>query len=40
MTQRIKQLVCYAAQKLHTFRPNVAKIVQNQTKIKVAESEK
>ena len=29
-----------SAQKLHTFRPNVAKIVQNQTKIKVAETEK
>ena len=36
----VLQLVCYASQKLHNFCPKLAKIVQNQTKIKVAETEK
>ena len=36
----VLQLVCNRAQKLHTFWPKVAKIVQNHTKIKVAETEK
>ena len=35
-----KAISVQTAQKLHTFRPKVAKIVQNQTKIKVVESEK
>ena len=35
-----KAISVQTAQKLHTFRPKVAKIVQNQTKIKVAETEK
>ena len=35
-----KAISVLSAQKLHTFRPNVAKIIQNQTKIKVAETGK
>ena len=35
-----KAISVLSAQKLHTFWPNVAKIVQNQTKIKVVETEK
>jgi hypothetical protein len=38
MTQTDNAISVLTAQKLHTFWPKVAKFVQNQTKIKVAET--